>query len=55
MFVVGEEGVDVGLVEEFGALSLGEDKVGEEDEAEVGVEGKPGGFGLIGVCRWMCG
>lgn len=37
-----EEGVDVGLVEEAGALSLGQDEVGEDEEAEVGVEGDPG-------------
>ena len=34
VFVVGEEGVDVGLVEEFGALGLGKDEVGEENKAE---------------------
>jgi len=28
VFVVGEEGVDVGLVDELGALGLGEDEVG---------------------------
>lgn len=43
VFVVGEEGVDVGLVEEAGALGLGEDEVGEEEEADVGVEGEPEG------------
>lgn len=42
VLVVGEEGVDVGLVEEFGALGLREDEVGEDDEAEESVEGEPG-------------
>lgn len=42
VFVGGEEGVDVVLVDEAGALGLGEDEVGEEEEAEVGVEGEPG-------------
>lgn len=41
--VAGEVGVDVGLVDEAGALGLGEDEVEEEAEAEVGVEGDPGG------------
>lgn len=39
--VLGEERVDVGLVEEAGALGLGEDEVEEEDEADVGVERDP--------------
>lgn len=39
VFVVGEEGVDMGLVDEFCALGLGEDEVAEEEEAEGGVEG----------------
>ena len=42
VFVGGEERVDVGLVDEAGALGLGEDEVGEEEEAEVGVERQPG-------------
>lgn len=42
VFVGGEEGVDVGLVDETGALGLGEDEVGEEEEAQIGVEGEPG-------------
>jgi len=33
--------VDVGLVEVLGALGLREDKVGEDEKAEVGVEGDP--------------
>lgn len=58
VFVGGEEGVDVVLVDEAGALGLGEDEVGEEEEAEVGIEGEPGcarlvvggsGWGWIGV------
>ena len=39
--VAGEVWVDVGLVDEAGALGLGEDEVEEEGEAEVGVEGDP--------------
>ena len=39
VFVVGEEGVDVGLIDEPCALGLGEDKVAEEEETEGGVEG----------------
>lgn len=46
-FVLGDEGGDVGLVEEFGALGLGEDEVGEEDEADPAVEGEPGGDGGV--------
>ena len=38
VFVVGEERVDLGLVEELGALGLGKDEVGEDEEADVGVE-----------------
>lgn len=41
-FVLREEGVDVGLVKEARALGLGQDEVGEGEEAEVGVEGDPG-------------
>lgn len=39
-----QPGLDVGLVDEAGALGLGEDEVEEEEEAEVGVEGDPGGL-----------
>ena len=39
VFVVGEERVDVDLVDELCALGLGEDKVAEEEETEGGVEG----------------
>ena len=38
VFVVGEEGVDVGLVDKLGALGLGEDEVAEEEETDGGVE-----------------
>lgn len=41
-FVLREERMNVVLVGETGALSLGEDEVGEEYEAEVGVERRPG-------------
>lgn len=37
MFVMCEEWVDTGLVEEFSALGLGEDEVGKDQESEVGV------------------
>ncbi len=40
--MVGKEGVDVGLVEKFCALGLGEDEVREDEEPEVGVEWYPG-------------
>ena len=46
-FVVGEEGVDVLLVDGTGALGLWEDEVGEEEEADVGVEREPVGKGII--------
>ena len=39
VFMMGEEGVDVGLVDEFCALGLGKDEVAEEEEADGGVEG----------------
>ena len=41
-FVLDEEGLDVACVEEAGALGLGQDEVGEEEEAEGAVEGEPG-------------
>ena len=41
MFVVGEEGMDLGLIEKLGALGLGKDEVREEGEADVGVKGQP--------------
>ena len=44
MFVVGEKRVDVALVDEARALGLGQDEVGEEEEAEVGVEGEPADY-----------
>lgn len=40
-FILGKEGVDVGLVEDACALGLGQDEVGEEEEAEVGVKREP--------------
>ena len=42
MFMVCEEWVDVCLIEVFSALSLGKHEVGEDEEAEVGVERDPG-------------
>ena len=52
-FVVGEEGVDVLLVDGARALGLRKDEVGEGEEAEVGVEGEPGGVSLVrSDCRW---
>lgn len=40
-FIVGEEGIDVRLVQNACALSLRQDEVGEDKEAKVGVERKP--------------
>lgn len=51
--MVCEEGVDVGLVEEFGALSLGKDEVGEDEEAEVGVEGEPVISAVVWRAEWQ--
>jgi hypothetical protein len=39
--MVGDEGLDVVGVEEFCALRLGEDEVGEGEEADPTVEGEP--------------
>ena len=41
VLVLDDEGLNVGVVEEFGALRLGQDEVGKEDEADPGVEGEP--------------
>ena len=41
LFVLDDEGLNVAVVEELGALGLGEDEVGEEDEADPRVEGEP--------------
>ena len=41
ILMMGEEGVDLLLVEEASALSLGEHEVGQDEEAEVGVEWEP--------------
>jgi hypothetical protein len=40
-FMLDNERLDVGVVDEPGALGLGKDEIGEEEEAEPGVEGKP--------------
>jgi len=40
-FVVFEKRVDVGLIENAGALALGENEVEEEAEADPGVERDP--------------
>lgn len=40
-FMVGDEGFDIVGIEEFGALGLGEDEVGEREEADPAVEGEP--------------
>lgn len=37
MLVLREKGVDIGLIDEFCALGLGEDEVGEGEEAKVGI------------------
>jgi hypothetical protein len=34
LFVLADEGLNVGVVEEFGALGLGQDEVGERSEAD---------------------
>jgi len=39
--VIAEEGVDVVLVDDSGALGLGEDEVEEETESKPGVEWDP--------------
>ena len=53
-FVMGEEGVDVRLIEEACALRLGQDEIGEEKKAKVGIEGKPCAYvGVISkACSW---
>ena len=38
VFMVGEEGVNVGLVDKLCALGLRKDEVAEEEETEGGVE-----------------
>lgn len=38
---MGEERIDVRLVEKACALGLRQDEIGEEKEAEISVEGKP--------------
>lgn len=40
-FILGKEGVNVGLVEDACALGLGQNEIGEEEEAEVGVKREP--------------
>ncbi len=40
-FMAGDEGVDVVGVEEFGALGLGQDEIGEREQPEPAVEGEP--------------
>lgn len=42
--VVLEEGVDALLVDDAGALGLGEDEVEEEEETDVAIEGDPAGY-----------
>ncbi len=39
VFMMGEEGVDVGLVDESCALGLGKDEVAKEEETDGGVKG----------------
>jgi hypothetical protein len=41
VLMVGDEGFDVVGVEELGTLGLGEDEVGEGEEADPAVEGEP--------------
>lgn len=40
-FVLGKQGVDVCLVEKACALGLGQNEIGKEEEAEVGVKWEP--------------
>ena len=39
--VMGEERMDVGLVNDTSSLALWKDKVGKADKAKVGIEGEP--------------
>ena len=41
VLILRQEGMDMALVEEPCALCLRKDEIGEEGEAEVGVEGEP--------------
>ncbi len=41
VFMMGEERVDMGLVDKLCALGLGKDKVAEQEETERGVERQP--------------
>lgn len=41
-FVMREKRVDVGLIEEACALSLGKDKVRKKNKSDIGVKWKPG-------------
>lgn len=52
-FVFVEKGVDVGLVEVFGALRLREDEVEEEAKADPRVEGDPGRILLADTSRLL--
>lgn len=55
-FILGKEGVYVGLVENTCALGLGQNEVGEEEEAEVGVKREPRKAMLVRDCSlWKLG
>ena len=41
VFMLGQKGMDVGLIDELGALCLGKDEVGENDEPDERVEWEP--------------
>lgn len=41
MLIVRQKGMDMALVDDSRALSLGQNEVGENEEAEVGVERDP--------------
>ena len=41
IFMLGEERVNLRSVEEFGALGLWEDEVGEDEETDVGIKREP--------------
>ena len=41
LFMLNDERLNVGIVEDFGTLCLGKDEIREGDEADPGVEGEP--------------
>jgi hypothetical protein len=41
-FVVGQEWIDVVLIEQASSLGLGKNEVAEEEESDPAIEGEPG-------------